>query len=216
MTLVLCDLDDTLVDRQSIFGDWAEAFLLEIGREVAEASWLIELDARGSTPRDEFFEEVIERLLPGETVERLAERYFEDYVQSFRCTTGVVAALRRARQAGMKIAIVTNGETRAQGTKIAAAGLHDLVDAVCISETEGFWKPAPELFRLAADRCGESLQGAWMVGDNPVADIGGAVSLGLRTVWMHLGRTWPTHLDYQPTLQSSDLPEAVEAILQYR
>lgn len=216
MTLLLCDLDDTLVDRQSIFGRWAEAFRVEIGRDAAEASWLIELDARGLTPRHEFFNRVVERLLPGETVESLAERYFEDYVRSFRCTTEVIAALGRARQAGMKIAIVTNGETRAQGAKVAAAGLGDLVDAFCISEAEGFWKPAPELFRIAADRCGESLDGAWMVGDNAVTDIGGAAALGLRTAWMHLGRTWPTDLDYQPTLRSSDLPEAVEAILEYR
>jgi putative hydrolase of the HAD superfamily len=211
--LLLCDLDDTLADRQAIFDAWARSFLSEVGRAPEEASWLIELDANGSTPRDEFFARVIERFLLDESVEDFSERYHRDYVQSFRCTTGVVSALVRARKAGFKIAVVTNGETRAQATKVASAGLGQLIDACCISEAEGFWKPAPEIFRLAAERCGETLDRAWMIGDNAVADIGGAAALGIRTVWLRLGRTWPGDLAHRPTLQADDLPDAVEAIL---
>jgi HAD superfamily hydrolase (TIGR01549 family) len=215
VALLLCDLDDTLADRQAMFDGWAESLLLEVGREASEAAWLIDLDDRGYTPRDEFFAQVVERFLPDESVETFAERYHRDYVGSFRCTSEVAAALDRARHAGFKIAIVTNGATRAQSGKLAASGLGELVDACCISEEEGFWKPAPELFRIAAERCNESIDGAWMIGDNPVTDIGGADSLGIRTAWMRLERTWPEHLEYRPTLQADSLPEAVETILSY-
>ena len=215
MALLLCDLDDTLADRQAIFDTWTESFLAEIGQDSSEASsWLIELDARGYTPRDEFFIQVLERFMLEMPVEEMAERYHRDYVQSFYCSTETVSALRRARGAGFKIAIVTNGPTRAQAAKIAAAGIGDLVDTCCISEAEGFWKPAPELFRIAAGRCGEPLEGAWMIGDNPVADIGGAAALGISTVWIPLGRTWPTEVAHQPTLQADSVSEAVEAILE--
>lgn len=213
MALLLCDLDDTLADRQAIFNAWAESFLVEIGQDPGQASWLIELDARGSTPREEFFTEVVQRFIPEVSVTNMAERYHRDYVESFRCSGEVVAALARARRAGFKIAIITNGPTRAQGAKVAAAGLTDLVDACCISETEGYWKPNPELFRIAAERCGESFDDAWMIGDNPVTDIGGAAALGINTVWIRLGRTWPAQMAHGPTIQADNVSEAVEAII---
>lgn len=213
MALLLCDLDDTLADRQAIFGAWAESFLLEIGRDASEASWLIELDAHGYTPREEFFSQVVRRFTPQNSVEDMAERYHRDYVQSFRCSTEVVSALGRVRRAGFKVAIITNGAIRAQAAKIKAAGLSDLIDACCISEAEGFWKPAPELFRIAAERSGESFEDAWMIGDNPVTDICGAAALEIRTVWIRLGRTWPTDVTHQPTRQAESLSEAVDAIL---
>lgn len=215
MALLLCDLDDTLADRQSIFDAWAESFLVEVGCDASEASWLIEVDACGYTPRDEFFARVVERFTPDESVEAFAQRYHRDYVESFRCTREVVVALDQARQAGFKIAIVTNGPTRAQAAKLAATGLDKIVDACCISEAEGFWKPAPELFRIAAGRCNESMDDAWMIGDNPVADICGAASLGVRTAWMRLGRTWPEDLEYKPTLEAESVAEAVDFILGY-
>jgi len=108
---------------------------------------------------------------------------------------------------------VTNGDGRSQGAKIEAAGLADLVDACCISGTEGFWKPAPELFAIAAERCGADLEGGWMIGDNPTADIGGAVACGLQTVWMRHGRLWPPELDYRPTGEADSFAEAADFVL---
>lgn len=213
MALLLCDLDDTLADRQAIFEAWARSFLLEVGQNAAQTTWLVELDGRGHTPREQFFAQIVGRYLPQSSVEEMAERYHRDYVQSYCCSSESVSALRRARRAGFKIAIITNGATRGQAAKIEAAGLGALVDACCISEAEGYWKPAPELFWLAAERCGESLDGAWMIGDNPVADIGGASDLGISTVWIRLGRTWPSDLPHEPTLQADSVAEAIEAVL---
>lgn len=213
MALVLFDLDDTLADRRSIFETWAESFLIEIGRDPAERSWLIDRDGDGLAPREEFFAQVIERFLLEESVDSFAEKYHRNYVESFRCTDEVISAVSRVRQAGFKTVVVTNGPVRSQSAKLVASGLVDMVDACCISEAEGHWKPDPELFRIAAERCNESFDGAWMIGDNPVADIGGAAGLGINSAWMRLGRTWPEDLEYQPTLEVDSVPEAVAAIL---
>lgn len=213
VALLLCDLDDTLADRRSLFAAWAQSYLRRIGQDPAELTWLTEQDANGYTPRPEFFRRVIERFSPDEPLEAFEERYHDEYIRSFRCEAEVIDALGRARRAGLRIAIVTNGQTRAQGGKVGAAALADLVDACCISEAEGYWKPAPELFRIAAERCNEPLDGAWMVGDNPVTDVGGAAALGLSTVWIRLGRTWPHDLDYAPTREADTFPEAVDAVL---
>ena len=41
----------------------------------------------------------------------------------------------------------------------------------------------------------------------------GAADLGISTVWIRLGRTWPIDLTHQPTRQADSVSEAVEAIL---
>jgi len=211
--VLLCDLDDTLVSRRSTFARWADAYLTELGAPE-DVAWFVEIDDDGTRPRDEFYRLVIDRYGLAETTESLAERYYRDFVSSFRCEPEVIAALQDARKAGFKVAIVTNGGARAQPIKIAAAGLGDFVDASCISEAEGYWKPAVELFELAAQRCGCSLDGAWMIGDNPVADIGGAIACGARSVWIRMGRTWPEDLGYRPDFEADEFHEAVSIVLQ--
>jgi putative hydrolase of the HAD superfamily len=61
---------------------------------------------------------------------------------------------------------------------VAALGLDDLVEHVFTSATIGFDKPHPEAFRHAL-RESRSPERAWMVGDNPVADVEGAEALGI-------------------------------------
>ena len=84
--------------------------------------------------------------------------------------------------------------------------------ALCIAEGVGHWKPARQIFEHAAARCGESLEGAWMIGDNPVADIGGARACGARTVWIQTG-AWPTELDYEPDHSVDSFSDAVRLVL---
>jgi len=40
-----------------------------------------------------------------------------------------------------------------------------LLDACCISGELSIRKPDPRIFEIAAARCGESLDDAWMIGD---------------------------------------------------
>jgi hypothetical protein len=60
-----------------------------------------------------------------------------------------------------------------------------------ISETVGHRKPDPAIFAAAAETAGCSLNGAWMIGDSPQADIGGASAAGISSVWISAGRPWP-------------------------
>jgi putative hydrolase of the HAD superfamily len=64
---------------------------------------------------------------------------------------------------------------------VATLGLDDLVEHVFSSATIGFDKPHPEAFRHALRESG-SPERAWMVGDNPVADVEGAQALGIPAV----------------------------------
>ncbi len=213
MALLLCDLDDTILCRHDAFVRWARAYVHERGLPAAEAEWLVELDQDGYRPRDEFFALVAERDGLGTTPDDVAERYRLDFLRSFRCPPDAADALTRARRAGFSVAIVTNGERRAQEAKLHAAGLPQLVDAVCISEVEGFAKPDRAIFERAAHRCGADLAGAWMIGDHPHNDIGGARAVGARTVWIPNGRRWPEELPFSPDAEATTFAQAVDLVL---
>jgi putative hydrolase of the HAD superfamily len=210
--LLLCDFDDTLVDRNATFERWAATYLAQIGAPATDLPWLLEIDQRGLTNRPDVFGHLIARYELSESIDALTDRYHRDFIPSFRCEPDVISALDGVRRAGFKIAVVTNGDVRAQGGKIEATGLAAHVDVLCIAEEIGHWKPAREIFEVAADRCGESLQGAWMVGDNPVADIGGARACGVQTIWMRTGE-WPANLGYEPDYSVSSFPAAIELVL---
>ena len=74
----------------------------------------------------------------------------------------------------------------------------------------GVRKPDPRIFEIAAARCGETLTGAWMVGDSE-ADIVGARRAGVSSIWLHRGRIWPRD-DLRPRRTASDLPEALSIV----
>jgi putative hydrolase of the HAD superfamily len=210
--LLLCDLDNTLVDRGAAFRRWATAFAAAHGQDDAFVAWLEEIDGSGFGPRPEFFVLIHERLALGGSVDDVVTGYNDEFLPQFRSADHVRAARAGARGAGWRIAIVTNGPPT-QLDKIRHAGLDDLVDAWCISDVEGARKPDARLLEVAAERTGGRLAEAWMIGDSPDADIGAAAAAGVRSVWLRHGRTWPRD-DLVPTAEADTFAEAVDIALQ--
>ena len=211
--LLLCDLDDTVLSRRDAFLEWAAAYLHERGLPLGDLEWMVATDDDGYRPRPELFAAVADRDGLPDGPDAVGAQYYSDFLGRFACAPDVSDALARARAAGFKLAIVTNGDQRAQEGKIGAAGLAERFDAVCISGVEGWTKPAREIFELAASRCGEELAGSWMIGDHPENDIGGAVACGVRTVWIRHGRTWPESLGFAPDHEADGFAEAVDLVL---
>ncbi|MGW7609181.1 HAD family hydrolase [Streptomyces sp. NPDC054766] len=109
------------------------------------------------------------------------------WCRPFGCLPGVREGLDALRGAGWSLKVATNGAVDIQRAKLETTGLAPLFDGICISEAVGARKPERSHFV----ECGALLNaGGWMVGDNPVTDIGGARAAGLRTVWVAGGREW--------------------------
>ena len=85
-------------------------------------------------------------------------------------------------------------------------------DVVIESSLVGVRKPDPGLLRIAAERAGASLEGSWMIGDDPLNDVQAARSAGIRSVWLRRGRTWPDGLE-PPTRTAESFPAAVDLVL---
>ena len=212
--VALFDLDNTLVDRAAAYRRWAETFAS--GRGLGEdcVEWMCEADNDGFRPRPELFAAVVDQFGLKDDVGDLVGRYWTEYLSAYRPDPAVKDALRRLRDAGWRIGIVTNGPST-QHQKVERAELTDLVDACCVSDEVGSDKPDSRIFLEALRRCGHTGENGprpWMVGDAPVPDIGGGIELGLWTVWIHRGRSWELP-DFRPQLEVTSVPEAVEIML---
>jgi putative hydrolase of the HAD superfamily len=209
--LLLCDLDGTLVDRVGAFRRWAEDLAIRTGQGAAFVDWLVSLDADGLTPKKKMYEELRARIDLDQSREEFLATYDARYPTYFEPDSTVTAALVLAREAGWRIAVVTNGYAR-QAEKIAAAEVAHLIDVVCISDVEGFWKPDPRLLELAADRAGVRLLDSWMIGDSAENDIGAATAAGVSSVWLRRGGAWP-RTDFLPNAEADTFAEAVTLVL---
>jgi putative hydrolase of the HAD superfamily len=65
---------------------------------------------------------------------------------------------------------------------LAKTGILKLFEVVIVSADVGFCKPHPSPFQAALDQLGLPARECMFVGDNPVADMGGAKQLGMTTV----------------------------------
>ncbi|MFF1418043.1 HAD family hydrolase [Streptomyces sp. NPDC058280] len=211
MPLLMLDLDNTLVDRDAAFRDATAAFLAEHALPESDIAWVMSVDASGYTPRQVVAQAMAERYgasLPASAIRILLDSGAADRVVLPEAIRG---ALGKAVADGWTCAIVTNGPTAQQETKIRNSGLDKLVHGWAISEEVGQKKPAPEIFRAAAAAVGASLHGAWVVGDSPQADIAGANGLNLRSIWVSSGRPW-TETSYRPTLVADDAASGINFI----
>ena len=64
---------------------------------------------------------------------------------------------------------------------VADLGLAPLIDRTITSAMVGAEKPNRRIFEYAMD-VADAGDDVWMVGDNPVADIGGAEAVGIRAI----------------------------------
>ena len=111
----------------------------------------------------------------------LFDALFNHYAkpEAWHVAPGAQAALQRLRAAGVRLAVVSNWDTRLRPL------LHDLqlsplFDAVVVSAELGFEKPDARVFAAALSALGSDLQPheALMVGDDEGNDVAGATAHG--------------------------------------
>ncbi|MGB2570488.1 HAD family hydrolase [Micromonospora citrea] len=212
MPLLLLDLDNTLLDRAGPFRAWGERFLAGIGAPGADIDWLLSIDADGLTDRWDVADAIRDRYDLRIPSIDLVDELRDGVVANTRLDPLVACALRIADDAGWVPVVVTNGSVRQEDAKIRGTGLDRYVADWVISEEAGVSKPNPRIFALAAQRARMSLRGAWVVGDGPEADIGGAAAVGLPSVWLHRGRRW-SDARFAPTRTVDSLIAAVSVVL---
>lgn len=86
--------------------------------------------------------------------------------------------------ASTTLAMITNGLSMVQRTRIERLGLVDLFETVIISEEVGVTKPRPEIFDHAFEGVGRPDRATvLMIGDSLTSDIRGGADYGVDTCW---------------------------------
>jgi putative hydrolase of the HAD superfamily len=212
---LLLSLDDTLVDRAGAFADWATEFLGQIGAPDYDLDWLLSVDADGMTSTWDVAEALRDRYRLRISAIDMVEEIRDGIMQRLRLDPLVACALAIAEDAGWVPVVVTNGETHQQEAKLRLTGLDRYLADWVISEEAGVRKPNPRIFAIAAERARMRLANAWMVGDSPEADIGGAAAAGVRSVWLHRGRQW-LERRYAPTRMADGAIAALAEVMASR
>jgi putative hydrolase of the HAD superfamily len=107
----------------------------------------------------------------------------EDYAiwqSSVQLFPDTLPCLARLRQAGLRLAIVSNC-SREAGSVVSVLGLAPYVDITVLSCEVGLAKPDPAIYRLALERLDATPRRAVLVDDVPT-NLDAAHALGLRTV----------------------------------
>ena len=117
----------------------------------------------------------------------LAERYREICYalvdEMVRPLNGALECITELVSSGIPVGILTNGWSQLQERKIARA-IGYFPGPILVAEKIGAYKPSAEAFRQLETALGCGPSGLWYVGDNAVADVGGARAYGLRAVWL--------------------------------
>ncbi|MCE2456351.1 MAG: HAD family hydrolase [Dehalococcoidia bacterium] len=193
---VLFDFDDTLIDTREALTRVSEHWYATRPREnrpPTEEEFIAGLQVTNSEQLSlrDFYVRMLE-IWPGcfPSVEAALEAHSVAVPDCVSVDRGTEVMLRDLKVAGVPVGVVTNGPTEMQWAKVRNAGVADLVRAVVVSEEFGANKPDPAIFHHALSLIGASPAETLFVGDNTVADIGGASGIGMRTAWMSHGRSW--------------------------
>lgn len=107
------------------------------------------------------------------------ERYLDVKI-AWQLFDDTLPALRAMREHGWRNVVLSN-HVPELAELVGGLGLAPHLDDVFSSARTGYEKPHPEAFRLALAACGNPRR-AWMVGDNPHADVEGAEAVGLPAI----------------------------------
>ncbi len=202
--VVFFDLDDTLIDHRNA----ARSALSYLQKEYAplgsidiaglESLWQKDFDKYWEmlihnriTIRENWstrFRNLFSSLgaeIHDEDLDLIVSEYGNRYISGTAPVAGAIELLKKIRDKGIHVSIITNNIVEMQERKIKNCGLGPYIDSMTISQEFGVMKPDPEIFRIAMERSGCSPNESVMVGDSLESDILGAMGVGIAPVWLN-------------------------------
>lgn len=118
----------------------------------------------------------------------------------------VPAMLTALKAAGMKTAILSNGEPGMLDAAVRNSRLGEHIDAVLSVDSVGIYKPHPSVYRLAVDRLGIPARRISFQSSN-AWDAAGAAQFGFRVAWINRFGQKPERLPAKPDAELRSLAE---------
>ena len=211
-TWLLFDADNTIWDFDAAEASALERTLVERdiawSREVLGTYQLINREAwedyeQGRLPKEQLrdirFKRLLEHYRHDHPAEELSLSYRTYLAASNHLLEGADEVLQAVR-GRYRLGLITNGLTEVQRPRLANTGIAPYFDFIAISDELGVAKPDRAFFEYANEKMGyPDPSTVLVIGDNPSADIKGALDYGFHACWLrhpgaadrkHLGETF--------------------------
>jgi putative hydrolase of the HAD superfamily len=143
-----------------------------------------------------------------ELIERNIYGRWEETFRHVSAYSGVRETLKRFREVGLKIAVISDLPV---DRKLGYLGLADLIDCAFSSEETGYLKPNPEPFLSLAQRLNLPPDTIMYVGNHYKYDILGAKKVGMRSAHLSVKKA----VDSEADLTFSSYGKLRDSILRY-
>lgn len=175
-------LERTLLKRDI---DWSDEVLAEY-RIINHKAWS-DFEA-GELPKSQLRTIRFQRLLDLYRLDHPAEELSFDYRTYLGESTHMLEGARELLtdlQGKYRMGLITNGLKEVQRPRLANTGIGEFFEFVVISDEIGIAKPQAGFFDHAYAQMGNAdKNGVLVIGDNPNADVGGALSYGFDACWL--------------------------------
>jgi HAD superfamily hydrolase (TIGR01549 family) len=180
------DLDGTLLDSVDLHAiAWHEA-MVKFGHNVSFEQARSQIGKGGDKLIPVFLSEKAQRD-HGEELDAWRSRHFKDtYLPLIRPFSAVPDLLKRARDAGLRIAIASSAKKDELERYLDIAGITKLVDAMSSSDDVEESKPEPDIFEVVLEKLGINGDAAIAIGDSPY-DAEAAGKAKIRTIGVLCG-----------------------------
>ncbi|GAI94277.1 unnamed protein product, partial [marine sediment metagenome] len=126
---------------------------------------------------------------------KIDEEYLSYLVKNTTLDPKSLSLLKKAKNRGINLFIVSNGIHYVQEQRIKKTNLLEVVDGYVTSEQVGKPKPHKQIFIHALDKLQVIEEQAFMIGDSYEADIVGAYNVGIKSCLIKKSREIPRWVD---------------------
>ena len=116
---------------------------------------------------------------------KVNEAYLDATTYKKELVPGAEEMLKTLKSRGYKLYVITNGFLEVQKRKMRNSGIEQLFDMSIISDEAGALKPSRKFFDYAFEKTGAVPSETLVIGDDPEADIVGAVEYGLKCIYFN-------------------------------
>jgi 2-haloacid dehalogenase len=199
---VLFDLNGTLLDPAALL-DPPELAIAAL--DEANMMAMVTVLAGRETTFKPLLEAALRRGL-----ERAGREPVEVDLTAMPAYPDVPGALQSLRDAGCRLAVLTQSAAEAADAALRDAGLREHFEHVLSAPASGAFKPEDLAYRAALEAVGAT--DAWFVAGH-WWDVAGAAFAGLRTAWVsRTDRAYPIAMP-EPEIHAADIAEAAAKIL---
>ncbi|MFL2642255.1 MAG: HAD family hydrolase [Dehalococcoidia bacterium] len=195
---IIYDLDDTLISRDEAFYSgftrkFYENFVDQNNLDF-ETFFQIMKDAdkltKWSPEKENLFNELRKKIELNEENDFYVNFFWDSIVKSVKPDLEANKHLEKLNRIKFPWGVLTNGY-KYQHEKMKRSGVGNLAPFYIVSGDFGCHKPCKEVFIEASKKINLPCEEILFVGDTAETDIIGAQSVGMKTAWIRMGRSYP-------------------------